>query len=130
VFRFIETEKATFPVAFLCRALGMSPSGCYAWRERPRSARGVADAALNARIWSTHAASRRTSGAPRIHAELTEVYETRGGRKRVVRLMRAAGLVGVCRRRIVQGRPGGNYSVRGRLSPNEAALDVASAPAP
>ena len=102
MFRFIEAEQASFPVAFLCRSLGVSPRGYYAWRKRPPSARAVADAALSTSIGQIHAASRGTSGAPRIHAELAEVYETRCGRKRVARLMRAAGLVGVCRRRVVR----------------------------
>ena len=45
-----------------------------------------------------HAASHGTYGAPRIHAELAELG-IRVGRKRVARLMRAASLVGVSRRR-------------------------------
>jgi len=102
VFRFIETEKASFPVAFLCRSLGVSTSGYYAWRKRPPSARAVGDAGLTTTIRQIHVASRGTYGAPRIHAELTDGYETRCGRKRVARLMRAAGLVGVCRRRGVR----------------------------
>jgi putative transposase len=102
VFRFIETEKAHFPVAFLCRALGASPSGYYAWRKRPPSARAVADAALSTSIRQIHASSRGTYGAPRIQADLADSHQTRCGRKRVARLMRAAGLVGVCRRRVVR----------------------------
>ena len=102
MFRWIETEKAHFPVAFLCRSLGVSPSGYYAWRKRPPSARAVADAVLSTTIRQIHATSRGTYGAPRIHAELAAAYETRCGRKRVARLMRAACLVGVCRRRVVR----------------------------
>jgi putative transposase len=102
VFRLIETEKASFPVAFLCRSLGVSPSGYYAWRKRPPSARAVADAVLSTTIRQIHATSRGTYGVPRIHAELVDAYETRCGRKRVARLMRAARLVGVCRRRVVR----------------------------
>lgn len=90
MFRFIETEKASFPVAFLCRSLGVSTSGYYAWRKRPPSARAVGDAGLTTTIRQIHVASRGTYGAPRIHAELTDGYETRCGRKRVARLMRAA----------------------------------------
>jgi putative transposase len=100
VFRFIEAEKASFPVAFLCRSLGVSTSGYYAWRKRPPSARAVADAALSTSIRQIHTASRGTYGVPRIHAELADAYETPCGRKRVARLMRAASLVGVCRRRV------------------------------
>jgi putative transposase len=106
VFRFIEREKAYFPVAFLCRTLGVSTSGYYAWRQRPPSTRAVADAALSTNIRHIHAARRGTCrgtyASPRIHAELADAYETRCGRKRVARLMRAAGLVGVCRRQVAR----------------------------
>src|SRR5262245_26109012 len=37
-FRFIDAEKAAFPIAVLCRALGVSRSGYYAWRGRAASA--------------------------------------------------------------------------------------------
>ncbi len=100
-FRFIEAEKDQHPVARLCRVLRVSKSGYYAWRARAPSARAVADAALTATIRTIHAGSRGTSGAPRVHAELAQAHEVRCGRKRVARLMRAAGLSGVCRRRAV-----------------------------
>jgi putative transposase len=98
-FAFIEAEKAQFPVAFMCRRLGVSQSGYYAWRKRPPSARAVADAALSATICSVHRASRGTYGAPRVRAELADAHGVRCGRKRVARLMRAAGLQGCHRRR-------------------------------
>ena len=98
VFRFIDAEKASFPVAFMCRRLGVSPSGYYAWKRRSPSPRAEADAALAATIRRIHAASRGTYGAPRVHAELADAHAIRCGRKRVARLMRAAGLAGVCRR--------------------------------
>ncbi|MGH3576647.1 MAG: IS3 family transposase [Mycobacterium sp.] len=98
VYRFIEAEKADLPIAFLCRQLGVSPSGFYAWRCRPPSARARADAVLTTQIQAIHAASRSTYGVPRIHAELADAHARHCGRKRVARLMRAAGLVGVCRR--------------------------------
>ena len=101
-FRFIEAEKAQFPVGFMCRRLGVSRSGYYAWRQRRPSARARADAALAATIAEVHAASRGTYGAPRVHAELADEHGVRCGRKRVARLMRAAGLVGACRRRAVR----------------------------
>jgi putative transposase len=101
-FRFIEAEKERHPVARLCRVLRVSTSGFYAWRKRPPSPRTRADAALTTTIRAIHAGSRGTSGAPRIHAELAEAHRVRCGRKRVARLMRAAGLAGVCRRRSVR----------------------------
>ena len=82
----------------MCRVLGVSPSGYYAWRERPLSLRARADVKLSAEIQAIHRESRGTYGVPRIHAELAE----RGilvGRKRVARLMRGAGLRGVSRRK-------------------------------
>ena len=100
-FRFIEAEKDQHPVARLCRVLRVSESGYYAWRARAPSARAVADAALTATIRTIHAGSRGTYGAPRVHAELAQAHEVRCGRKRVARLMRAAGLTGVCRRRSI-----------------------------
>jgi putative transposase len=104
----VEREKASYPIAMLCRVLGVSPSGYYAWRTRGPSARAQADAALLARIRSAHEGSRRTYGAPRIHADL-RAAGVRCGRKRVARLMRRAGLVGCHRRRYVgttvQDRP-------------------------
>jgi putative transposase len=85
----------------MCRLLGVSASGYYAWRERPPSARVQADAALTERIRAIHKHSRETYGVPRIHAELVE-EGTRAGRKRIARLMRQAGLEGISRRKRVR----------------------------
>ena len=63
----------------------------------PQLVRG-ADAELTARVQEIHAGSRGTYGAPRIHAELAEAGVA-VGRKRVARVMRAAGIAGVSRRR-------------------------------
>ena len=97
-----DSSLSSVPVRVLCRSLGVSPSGYYAWLERPTSARSVADAALTATIHAIHTVSRGTYGAPRIHAELTDpaaAYQVRCGRKRVARLMRLANVVGCHRRR-------------------------------
>ncbi len=93
----MEREKANHRIALLCRVLGVSPSGYYAWRKRGPSARARADQVLTARIQVLHEQSRATYGTPRIHADL-RAAGMRCGRKRVARLMRAAGLVG-CHRR-------------------------------
>ena len=97
-YRFIREKKADYPLAALCRALHVSRSGYYAWAGRKVSARAQADAELTARIAAAHARSRRTYGAPRIHAEL-RAAGVRCARKRVARLMQTAGLVGCHRRR-------------------------------
>jgi len=52
-----------------------------------------------ATIRAIHTASRETYGSPRVHAELRLGHGMRLGRKRVERLMRTHGIVGVHRRR-------------------------------
>ena len=94
----MSANQATFPVVVMARALGVSKAGFYAWRERARSARQVADGALLARVQDVHLASRDTYGAPRVHVALQAQGE-KHGRERIARLMRVAGLVGVCHRK-------------------------------
>lgn len=97
-FRFIEVEKAHFPIMVLCESLGVSRSGYHAWRKRAPSQRVREDERLTESIRRIFAESRRTYGAPRVHAML--VREGIGvGRKRVARLMRHHGLVGRSGRR-------------------------------
>ena len=95
----MKTNQA-FETARMCRLLGVSTSGYYAWRDRAPSRRAVSDAALTERISGIHAWSRGTYGAPRIHAELA-AQGVHVGRKRVARLMKEAGLQGVSRRKKV-----------------------------
>ena len=97
-YRFISAEQAHYPVALLCRVLGIARSGYYAWARRGVSARAQADEDLAAQIAQVHEASRHTYGAPRVHAAL-RAGGTVCGRRRVARLMRVAGLVGRARRR-------------------------------
>lgn len=87
-----------YPVHTMCRLLGVSASGYYAWVERAPSARSRADEALLDRIRRIHAGSGGTYGRPRIRAELAALGIHVSG-KRIARLMRAAGLRGVSRRR-------------------------------
>ncbi len=63
-YRFIRAEKAAYPVAILCRVLGVARSGYYAWARRGVSARARADEELTAQIAAAHARSRQTYGAP------------------------------------------------------------------
>lgn len=100
-FRFVEQEKARYPVRILCDAVGVSPSGYYAWRSRGPSARERSDAELVTEIRRSHARSRGTYGVPRVHADLVEAG-FHVSRKRVARLMRAEHLAGVHRRRFVR----------------------------
>ena len=94
----MSAHQASYPIATQCRLLEVSTSGYYAWCKREVSARKQADQELLDRIRGIHAESRATYGAPRVHAELAALA-VRVGRKRVARLMRVAGLVGVSRRK-------------------------------
>ena len=94
----MTAHRAVHAVATMCRVLGVSPSGYYAWRKRPLATRTRADVELTAHIDAIHRASRGTYGAPRVHAELA-VLGIHVGRKRVARLMRALGVCGISRRK-------------------------------
>ena len=94
----MKANQANYPVATMCRVLGVSTSGYYAWLKRQSSQRSREDAILTDRIRWIHLRSRGTYGSPRIHAELRD-EGVHVSRKRVARLMRAAGLQGVSRRK-------------------------------
>ncbi len=94
----MKANKAGYPVAMMCRLLEVSTSGYYAWLKRPASLRSREDAILLENIRRFHLRSRGTYGVPRIHLDLRE-DGVQVGRKRVARLMQAAGLQGVSRRK-------------------------------
>jgi putative transposase len=94
----MKAHQAVHDVRAMSRVLGVSPSGFYAWCGRAPSARAVRDAVLLPQIRASHRASRATYGAPRVLRDLRDAGE-RVGQKRVARLLRAAGLQGVSRRR-------------------------------
>jgi putative transposase len=95
VFSFIAAEKTNYPVAVMCRVFGVSRTGFHNWERRAPSDRALEDAWLTEEIKRIHDASRGVYGAPRIHAELRMEHNIRVGRKRVARLMKAAGISGV-----------------------------------
>jgi putative transposase len=92
-FAFVAAERGNHAVARLCRAIGASVSGFYAWlRAIPAvQARAKAEAELRGRIGRIFAARHRVYGAPRVHAELRRDGR-RHSRRRVAQLMRAMGL--------------------------------------
>lgn len=97
-YRFIAAEKARYPMGLLCRCLGVSRSGFYAWWRRRPSIRSAEDVRLTHRLRLVHAIHRRLYGRPRLHRAL-RADGIRIGAKRVARLMREAGLVAEGRRR-------------------------------
>jgi transposase InsO family protein len=97
-FAFVDGAKEAFPVHRLCRVLGVSQSGYFAWKNRPASDRQRQDLVLLAHIRSSFALSNGTYGSPRM------THELRGnglsvGRRRTARLMRENGLVARQKRR-------------------------------
>jgi transposase InsO family protein len=92
-FAFVSAERANHAVATLCRVIGVSISGFYAWLRAVPSlqVRAEAENRLRDQIGRVFAARRRVYGAPRIHAELHRQGH-RHGRRRIAGLMREMGL--------------------------------------
>ena len=93
-FGFVDEHRKVWPVTVMCKVLGLSTSGYYAWRARPESPRAAANRALLGDIARIHAESCGTYGSPRIHAVLRG-HGRRVGRSRIERLMRHAGIRGL-----------------------------------
>ena len=94
----MDAHRGEFRIGTMCEVLGLSRSGYYAWRRRPRSLRDEANAKLTQTIRRIHDESRRIYGSPRIYAAL----QHRGitcGRHRVARLMRDEGIRSKTKRR-------------------------------
>lgn len=99
MYRFIEANKAAFPITRMCEVLEVSRSGFYDWRHRQPSPRQRDDARVTGLIRQVHAGSRQIYGSPRVHAELVDDHDERIGVNRVARLMATAGIEGVSGRR-------------------------------
>jgi transposase InsO family protein len=97
-FDFIAAEKVRYPIRSLCRCLGVTPSGYYAWVRRGPSLRARQDLELIQRLRLVHAIHRRVYGRPRWHRAL-RADGRHVSAKRVARLMRHAGLTATGRRR-------------------------------
>jgi putative transposase len=94
----VKANQAAHVVTTMCRVLGVSASGYYAWCRRAPSLRASTDEQLLTQIREFHRLSRGTYGTPRIHRDL-RAAGVRVGRKRVARLLKQAGLQGVSRRK-------------------------------
>ncbi len=89
-FQFIAEHAPEYPVRRLCRLLGVSPSGYYAWQQRPVSPREKANQALLRRIEASFEASHGTYGSPRVYHDVKATSPC--SVNRVARLMRLRGL--------------------------------------
>ncbi len=97
-FGFIQEHHRTWPVTVMCRVLGVSPSGFYAWRTRPPNQWTQRREQLGQEIMVIFEESHGTYGSPRVHAELV----ARGViccQKTVAKIMRRAGLQATIRRK-------------------------------
>lgn len=90
-YQFIEDHRGGFPVTRMCQELDVSPSGYYAWRQRPPSAREMANQELVRRIEAVYHDADGTYGSPRIYYELKE-QGVACSKNRIARLMRLRGL--------------------------------------
>jgi putative transposase len=97
-FKLIDRAKKDFPVQRLCRVLGVSQSGYFAWKGRPSSRRQREDMVLLAHVRSAFALSNGTYGSPRMTRELRE-QGLAVSRRRTARLMRDNGLCARQKRR-------------------------------
>jgi transposase InsO family protein len=100
-FAFIAAEKASFPIAFMCRHLRVSPSGFHTWMKRPESRRACEDRRLAVLVREAHEMGRQAYGSPRVYEEL-KAQGVRISRKRIIRLMQQQQLKGKTRRRWVR----------------------------
>jgi putative transposase len=85
-----EYEK-TYPVSRMCRVLGVSKSGYYAWKESPESKRSLENKVIVEQIKIIFEKNKRRYGSPKI----TEKLKNAGYRcshNRVARLMRVNGI--------------------------------------
>jgi transposase InsO family protein len=100
-FAWVEERKAEWSITLLCRVLGVSRSGFYAWRSREASAADERREELTAEVKEIHAEVKARYGSPRIHAELV-------GRGHecsvnfVAKVMREAGIAAKTRRKFRQ----------------------------
>ena len=97
-FSFVAAKQVAYSVVAMCRLLGVSTSGYYAWKKRPPSKRVGDDARLAVDIVAAHERSRGIYGSRRVHRELRS-RGVRVAEKRVARLMRDNGLRGRQKRR-------------------------------
>jgi transposase InsO family protein len=92
IYKFMVEHEGEFGIMRMCRVLGVSRSGYYAWRSRPTCKRRQSNQTLVVQIDQEYRRSRETYGSPRIHAAL----QRQGvvcGRNRIARLMQVQGMI-------------------------------------
>ena len=90
-FQFIEDRRDEYPIRRMCNELNVSPSGYYAWHDRPASAREMANQELYNKIEAVYNDNHGVYGSPRIYRELKD-QGVACSENRIARLMRLRGL--------------------------------------
>jgi putative transposase len=116
-FRLIVEEKSRHPVSRICRVLGVTPAGYYAWKKRAPSAHALRDDELKKRIVTYFEASHGNYGVPRIYKDFVE-DGIAVSRKRIARLMRELGIAGV------SGREGKRKGRKTVVHESDPAMDL------
>lgn len=93
----MQRHADQFRISVMCRVLGVSRAGYYAWLKRKPSRGQLANQVLRRLIRLLHKEHRSVYGYRRIHALVRKQQVV--GKNRVARLMRQEGLAGVRRRR-------------------------------
>jgi transposase InsO family protein len=115
--------KPDHSLAQLCATLEVTASGYHAWVKAPPSARAQQDAALLPHLQAIHTRHKGRYGAPRLQDALAKQGQHHGT-KRIARLMKQAGLRGLCPKRYVPRTTDSDHDQP--IAPNR----LASAPAP
>lgn len=92
----IEQMRQDYPVPPMCRLLGGSVSGYYAWRNRPLSLRAQQEPRLEAEVLAAHQLTRESFGPERLQKHL-DGHGVQVGAHRIKRLRRKLGLL--CRQK-------------------------------
>ena len=90
-YQFVKERAACHRVATLCRVIGVSKSGYYAWQHRPPSKRSEENKSLTQKIKTAFEQNRHIYGSPRIYSELRD-EGILCSENRIARLMQKAGI--------------------------------------
>lgn len=123
-YAWVRDHAGEFPVAPMCRALGVSRSAYHAWRKDPSRRREAARDALAGRIAEVQRDTRGVYGSPRVTAEL-RARGVRVSENTVAKVMRERGIRARAARRFA---PRTTDSAHARpVAPNVLGRDFAAA---
>lgn len=122
----VADRQCDWPVSVMCRVLGVSRSGYYAWRDRKPGPKRTQRTKWEQQVKRAHEASRFTYGSPRVAVELRE-QGVAISENTVAKLMRSQGLAARAKRRFVPRTTDSAHD--GPVAPNRLGRDfTADAP--